>query len=281
MKRFILLLIPILLMVIIIFGILKLFIFQDLGKGALQVTSKPFSKVYLNGVYAGTTPLCLCEATNMIRSGDYAIKLISVDQNNLEFQDKITITKGTLTVVDRKFGKGATSEGSIISLQPLSNKKTSELLVISFPNNAEVFIDANFQGKTSFYTNSLTDSDHTLRLKKDGYKDKSIRIRTPEGFKLIAVIYQGLQTDTITPTPQPTISDTSLPTPYTQRKVSILQTPNGFLRVRQDASLEAPEVDRVATGETFDLLEENAGWSKIKLPNGTTGWVSSQYTLKQ
>src|SRR3989338_2461942 len=103
MKKLIYLLIPVILAAIIVFGILKVFILGDLGKGALQVTSKPFTKVYLDSSYIGTTPLCRCEATNMIRSGDYTIKLVPIDGKTPEFQDKITITKGVLKVVDRKF----------------------------------------------------------------------------------------------------------------------------------------------------------------------------------
>ena len=35
-------------------------------KGALQVTSSPESKVYLNNKYLGQTPLCKCEAADML-----------------------------------------------------------------------------------------------------------------------------------------------------------------------------------------------------------------------
>lgn len=287
MKKILYLLIPVLLMAIVIFGIFKVFIFQDLGKGALQITSKPFSKVYLDGQYIGTTPLCRCESTNMIRSGEYTLKLIPIEGGFTEFQDKVTVTKGTLTVVDRKFGKGATSEGSIVSLLPLSDSKSSELLVVTIPDNADVYLDAEYKSKAPYHQKSLTDSDHTLRVKKDGYKDKNVRIRTPEGFKLISVIYLGLQDEnkstTVTPvasasgTPTPSISVT----PIISGKVTILQTPNGFLRVRQEPSLSSPEVNRVSTGDILDLVDQSTGWYKISLKDGSVGWISADYAKKQ
>src|SRR6266851_2485602 len=73
-------------------------------KGALQITSSPTSKVYLNDAYLGQTPLCKCQASDMIVPGDYTIRVVPLDSSLQEFQEKITVSQGVLTVVDRKFG---------------------------------------------------------------------------------------------------------------------------------------------------------------------------------
>src|SRR6266550_1738049 len=83
-------------------------------KGALQVTSSPGSKVLLDGKYLGQTPRCKCDAGDMLTTGNYTIQLIPLDQSLNEFQEKIAISEGVLTVVDRKFGKDSLSEGSVI-----------------------------------------------------------------------------------------------------------------------------------------------------------------------
>jgi hypothetical protein len=292
MKRLILFLIPIVLVFIIVFGVIKIFILGDIGKGALQVTSHPLSKVYLNDKYIGNTPLCQCEASTMLRSGDYTIRVVPLEESLSEFQEKITITKGVLTVIDRKFGKGATSEGSIISLTPLEDKGASQLLVVSFPDKSDVYVDENQNNKTPVLVKNLTDSDHTLLLKHPGYKEKTVRIRTPVGYKLVASVYMALKDETNTPNTSPTPSaspsaatkqngtPTPSPTIKASGKITILQTPNGFLRVRQAASINAAEIGRVSTGETYSILEENAGWYKIKLIDGTIGWISGQYASK-
>lgn len=285
MKRLIYYIIPVFLTIIIVFAILKIFVLQDAGKGALQVTSRPFAKVYLENTYLGTTPLCRCEITNMIRAGSYVIRLVPLDGQFQEFQERISITKDVLTVVDRKFGRSATSEGSIISLEPISDKKSAELLVLSNPDKADVFVDATAQGITTLHLNSMTDSDHTIRLKKDGYNDKNIRIRTPLGYKLIATVYLSLENAENSPTPNPQASVSATPilnlSLPEKQKLVILQTPNGFLRVRSQPSLASEEIDRVLPGETFSLIEESNGWYKIQLKNGSLGWVSSQFAQKQ
>jgi uncharacterized protein YgiM (DUF1202 family) len=59
-----------------------------------------------------------------------------------------------------------------------------------------------------------------------------------------------------------------------------LQTPTGFLRVRDQASLGGAEIGQVKPGETYTLLDEQSGWYKIKF-NNKEGWISSQYAQKQ
>lgn len=253
-------------------------------KGALQVTSSPASKVYLGGKYLGQTPLCKCEAADMISAGDYTIRLVPTDQNLQEFQEKVTISQGVLTVVDRKFGLNAQSEGSIISLSPLSDKKQTQLLVVSFPQGASVSLDDTNIGMTPLLTNNPTESDHILRVTKDGYNDKEVRIRTPLGYKLTVAAY--LSTNPSAPTSQqtatPTPSITDVPTPTLQvQNILILQTPTGFLRVRAEPSTSGAEVGRVQPGQTVPMIGEQEGWFKIKLSDGTAGWVSSDYAQKQ
>ena len=126
MKKIVLFLVPLLLAVIIFFGV-TFFLDTSSGKGALQVTSIPKASVYLDGKKIGSTPLCKCELPDLIKTGEYTIKLISEKGDFKPFEEKITINKSTLTVVDREFLEGLQANSSVITLSPISDKKTSEL----------------------------------------------------------------------------------------------------------------------------------------------------------
>jgi len=256
-------------------------------KGALQVTSSPASKVYLNDQYLGQTPLCECQTTDMIAPGDYTIKVVPVDNSLQDFQEKVTISQGVLTVVDRKFGEDGQSEGSIISLSPLDDKTQSQLLVVSFPQGAKVSLDDQDIGSTPLLYNNPTESDHDLKVSKDGYNEKEIRIRTPKGYKLTVAAYLSTNTvglTTPTPTAVPSISvspSVSLsPSPTSTSNVLILKTPTGFLNVRAGPSLAASEVGQATPGKYYPLISETEGWYEITLSDGTTGWISSAYAKK-
>lgn len=281
MKKALVILIPSIIVAVIVFFLVQSLLLTGKDKGALQVTASPQSKVYLNNKYIGQTPLCRCNTNEMVTTGDYTIRVVPNTGTFNEFQEKITIEKSILTVVDRKFGNGATSEGSIITLEPLKDGTKPQLLITSIPDKAEVLLDNSSSGFTPLLLQNLTDSDHELILRKSGYTDKKVRIRTPNDYKLIATVFLGIDEGGIpSPTPTPSASPSATPTPVLS-KIVILQTPTGFLRVRASNSVASNEVGRVTPGQIVDLINESDGWYQIKLESGVEGWISDQYAKKQ
>ncbi|MBI4097206.1 MAG: SH3 domain-containing protein [Candidatus Levybacteria bacterium] len=283
MKKILFFIIPAFILAIIIILSYQFFFLRRNEKGALQITSNPKSKVYLDDKFIGETPLCKCEVADMLPVGSYTLKIIPNDPSLADYQEKIDIAVSVLTVVDRKFGKGAESEGSVIYLTPLSDKNSTELLVLSFPDKSDVFMDSAVVGQTSLLLDDITESDHSLLIKRNGYKDKAVRIRTPKGYKLTARVYLGIDGRSVLNSSSSAAVSTQI-TPLPSKvlqKALILQTPNGFLRVRSDASLSASEIDRVTPGETFELMDEKSGWYQIKLEDGEEGWISSRYAEKE
>mgnify|MGYP001601561012 FL=1 len=103
-----------------------------------------------------------------------------------------------------------------------------------------------------------------------------------EGYKLVVTLDLAIKQpsqEEATPTPVATPSANLLGTQSAQF-VRIGQTPNNFLRVRDQPSLSAKEIARVKTGETFPVVEEQSGWFKILLPDDIEGWVSKQFAEK-
>ncbi|HSD99047.1 MAG TPA: PEGA domain-containing protein [Patescibacteria group bacterium] len=279
MKRFLLFILPIVLG-LVVFGIFLFFFTRSQnGNGALQVTAVPVSQVYLNGKPIGKTPLCLCEGKQLIPSGVYTIKLVPLAGDNLQtYQDSVTITKGTLSVVDRTFGADEFSSGSIITLIPLSDTKSAQLFVSSFPSGASVALDGNTAGTTPLLIKTITVSDHDITLSKTGYSDKTVHIRTVAGYELKALITVGLAQQNATQ--DANLQNASL-TPPQKTQITILDTPTGFLRVRSEPSLSASETAQVKPGQQFDYVDEQDGWYEIALPGGSNGWISTQYAQKK
>jgi hypothetical protein len=264
--------------VILIFAAVLYYFSQNQGKGALQVTSVPSAKVYANGKLLGQTPLWLGELKDMLAVGDYDLKLVPTKGNLEPFEQKITISPKVLTVVDRTFAGLGLGNGSIINLTPLSNISETQISVVSFPDGAQVFLDGNLQGQSPLLLNNITNSDHELKLSKNGYKDQVIRIKTTPGYKLEALVFLGINPDITNSTATSASASANLPV----AKVVILQTPTGFLRVRDQASLGGAEIAQVKPGETYQLLDDQTnGWYEIKLTNDKSGWISSTYAQKQ
>ncbi len=284
MKKIIFVIVPVLLIALLIFLFIQYMNNLRSQKGALQVTSTPESKVYLNNKYIGTTPLSKIDPADMIQASNYTIRLVPTDINLSEYQEKITISSGILTVVDRRFRKGALSEGYVISLAPISNKNNAELEIISFPSGSRVELDSNEIGKTPLLYKKTTESDHLLKINKNGYKEKTVRIRTPKSYRLTVLAYLGVISgaeDLASPTKIP-LSPTLITSPtQSAAKVLILNTPTGFLRVRASYNITAAIITTVSPGDTLSLIGEEGDWFEIKLTDGRTGWISRQYAKKQ
>lgn len=275
MRKLLYIFVPIFIAVLL-FGLVLFFLSTKKEKGALQVTSEPDSKVYLNGVQVGQTPLCKCELKDMLEAGEYTIKLVPVTGDSKPFEQKIKISSKVLTVVDRNFGPTGLENGSIISLSQISDDKDAQISIVSFPDAVQVFLDNNLQGQTPILLKNITDSDHELKLTKEGYKDKIVRIRTVLGYKLDALMFMGINPEIATASAAPSATSSAI----VSSKVTIQNTPTGFLRVREEASVSSKEITQVKPGESYNLLEEKSGWYKIQIDSKTSGWISSTYAKK-
>ena len=264
---------------LLIFGLVVYLLGQRPEKGALQVTSSVKAQVLINGKLFGETPLCLCEAKDMLNTGEYTIRLVPKEGNFEPFQRKITINPKVLTVVDRSFSQTALSQASVISLSKIEDNKDAQISVISFPTDSQVYLDSDLVGQSPVLLKNITESDHEIKVVRQGYKDKTVRIRTVLGYKLEAIVYLGI--DPQVASSSATLISSPSATVTGKETVTILDTPTGFLRVRKDPSVGAAEVGRVIPDEVFDLLDEQTGWYKIKLKSDVEGWVSSQYAKKQ
>lgn len=279
MKKIVLFLAPIILGLFVFFVFLFFLSQSKNGNGALQVTAVPISTVFINGKESGKTPFCLCEGKSLLPAGTYTIRLVpQAGANILPYEDTVTITKGTLTVIDRTFGSGEFSSGSVISLSVLPNAATTQLFVTSFPSGAAVTLDGNSAGQTPLLIKSITSSDHDILLAKTGYASKTVHIHTVNGYLLKAVVTLGISQENATDSAN--LENASLTTTE-KAKVLILDTPTGFLRVRAEPSLTASETAQVKPGDAFDYIDEHDGWYEINLSEGSTGWISTQYAQKK
>lgn len=64
-------------------------------------------------------------------------------------------------------------------------------------------------------------------------------------------------------------------------RIIILETPTGWLRVREGPGTNYPEITKIYSGETYPLLEESEGWYKIELEDGGNGWIHASYATKE
>lgn len=156
------------------------------GKGAqaaLQVASVPKATLFLNGEHQGSTPYFSEE----LQPGEYTVKLVpeSDDVLLVPWETQVVLTKGVMTVVNHEFGPSEDeSAGEIITLEPISDTKTAEIMVVSSPDGAVVSLDGEPQGFAPISLPNVEEGDHLITVSLPGYQEREIRAKAANGYQL-------------------------------------------------------------------------------------------------
>lgn len=230
-------------------------------KGGMSVLSTPAqATVFIDGQEVGKTPF---EDRNLdVRK--YTVKL---ETSEASWQGIVKLTPQTMLIINRDLAKDqASSSGEILTLD-----RGRGVTIISNPPAAEVEIDGNVYGKTPISIN-LSSGEHIMLVSHPNYLKRSIKAILPENFNLTVSVDLSLSEADLTTVSAPVITQTA--------EVIVKQTPTGFLRVRDQGSLSGKEIGKVNVGDKLILLEELGGWDRVRLSDGTEGFVSSAYIEK-
>lgn len=231
-------------------------------KGGVSILSTPDSAtVFLDSREVGKTPF---EDKNL----DVKLYVVKLEKEGATWQGNAKLTNGTMMIINRDLAKDqASSSGEILSLD-----KGRGLTVISNPSDSEVEVDGKVMGKTPITIN-LSLGEHTILVSHQNYLKRSIKSSLPKDFNLTVSVDLALSEADLTTISAPVITQTP--------EVVVKSTPTGFLRVRDKASLSGNEIARANVGDRLILLEELGSWDRVRLSNGTEGFVSSSYVEKK
>lgn len=193
---------------------------------------------------------------------------VKIQKDQASWSGKVSLSPGTVTVINRDIASdSASSAGETLTLD-----KGKGITVISSPSESDVEIDGKVSGKTPL-TLDLEAGEHTILISHANYLKRSVRAALPSNFNLLVSVDLALSEADLTVVATPTITQTP--------EVKVLQTPTGFLRVRDKPNLQGREIAQVNPGDTLVLLEEQGGWDRVRLASGTEGFVASSYVEKK
>ena len=227
---------------------------------ALQVTSTPQASVFLDGKHIGKTPFY----SDQLKAQEYTIKVTVSDAT---YVDKITLTQGTLTVVNRDLSSNFLAQsGENLSLVPSSHG----FFVISWPADADITIDGKYIAKTPSLVKDLIDTEHKVLISKTGFVDREFAIKSSSKYQLLADVTLASQVAKGV-TPKQTTHQAEA------KQVEILSAPGGFVRLRRDPNTKSEEIGRIKSGETAEVIQETDDYFQVKF-EGKLGWIPTQYT---
>lgn len=287
-------------------GIIKFINNRSPRQGVLKVNSSPNTSIFLENRQIGKTPY-----EDKISEGEYNIKLVpeSTIINTVSWQGRILIKQNLLTYVNADLsGSDFLSAIDILWLERISGNK-SEIAITTDPEGTGVSLDGENKGTAPLVISDVKPGDHTILVSSPGFISRQMKIKTHEGYKLVASLKLALSSDTttnsyestdsaqlqvtpsattsaglkikpsITPSLTATPSATNVQIPQ-KPYVIISDTPTGFLRVRMGPATTATEAGKVKPNEKYSIIKYQNGWYEIQLDSETTGWVSGLYVEK-
>lgn len=287
-----------------IFLVVNEFVIKNRGKsGRLKIVASPTAGVFVDNVAMGKTPF-----EQKLDEGEYQVKLIpeGVASDTVSWEGKVRVYNKSVTYINRELGSSdVTSAGEMFSVVPMEEKPaekgTGEIYVETEPSGAIVYLNNDEKGVSPLLIKDVVKGDHEVSVFMPGFFRRTHKInvdpafRTNTSFKLAldqtqksveeiqkakeeaekkkaaeaSGSAQVAESDSETETTDPNATT-----------VTILDTPTGWLRVREEPNVGAKEIKKVNPDETYEVVEETEGWYKIKVDSTTQGWISSDYAEK-
>ncbi len=289
-----LLLVGALVSLFIIFVLVRFFVFDKPNEsGRLKVLASPTAGIFLDNTPIGKSPY-----EGRVIPGEHTLKLIPEGEGSktVSWEGKIIVYENTLTFVSRELGSSdLTSAGEILTVTKMKGQTKGEhgqVSVVTDPAGAIIFLDNDEKGIAPLSLQDVPAGEHELAVYLPGFFRRSQKIKVSKGhvveaqFKLAldkthktlaeeldekakeASAEAALTESTMTGTPIPE---------NTTKKLTIKETPTGFLNVRDEPSTSGSQVDQVVPGKEYEYTDERNGWYKITLSKDESGWVSGQY----
>lgn len=268
----------ILIAVVIVGSILFVMGYFKPPKAGIAIITDPSAVVFINGNQVGKSTY-----EGNFDSGEAVIRLVPESFNtSLEsYETKVNLISGVKTIIQHSFAPlPELASGVVVSFEKITSSQ-SEIALVSNPDTCKVIIDGQVRGFTPYKSTNIKEGEHELIINCPKYQEKSIKVKTNKGYKLVGVFNLGKDKDFLV-----TTSTAPSPTPVSDEKyymVVIKETPTGYLRVRESYSALSKEVGQVSVGSRHLMLEEDAtsGWFKIELSEDKSGWVTAEYAYKE
>ncbi len=261
-----------------------IFIETQQTSGVLKVESSLPASIFIDNVAIGKTPF-----ENEYKAGEYFLKLIPEESatQTASWQKKIKVNKKTLTYVNVEMGSLDISTSvevfEMTKAEKSLNRSKGEMNIETEPSGAIIYLNNDEKGVSSLYLGDLPAGDHEISVFMPGFFRKTKKIHIVPGYRLHAYIKLAVD-----PNQSPSYrleEPIKMSSPSAEVKsdegkktVVINDTPTGWLRVREDATINASESGKVNPGDSFEIMEEKDGWYKITFEGNKTGWISSEYT---
>ncbi len=240
------------------------------GVAGVEIITQPITKIFIDGKEAGMTPY----RNNTLQAGTINIRL--GEEGLGWWQRRIELRKNISTVINWTFDKTKKTSGGYILSMEKQGSQNAGLILASLPSGAAVSIGQEVRGDTPMAISDLGEGDKEVKIMLPGFKTISVGIRPIVGYRMLIEATLAREEKVIV---TPEVNNTQLALIGGGRRIKILPTETGWLRVRAGSNPTSPEIGKVKTGEEYEYYSETRDWIEIKI-DGKKGWVAAKYVAR-
>ncbi|OGM29318.1 hypothetical protein A2801_02230 [Candidatus Woesebacteria bacterium RIFCSPHIGHO2_01_FULL_41_10] len=184
------------------------------SRSAVFIETDPITKVYIDGVLAGSSPIEIERKSGKVRL-ELVVESQNTDGHSPSYTTILELRPGVKTIVRRKFrGSSGASAGAIISFEQLMTKVAS-IEFITIPDKASIYVDGKFTGISPLITDSLSEGTHGVEIVAEDRYGTAFEVQAISGH--LTTIYAELEKVENTDDSQ-SDSDTAVENPDNQDK---------------------------------------------------------------
>lgn len=223
--------------------------------GLQVVTGELPADLYLNNTRIAETPY----RDDSQKPGEYTLELRPQDSSYVPYQTRLTLKRGTITIVNWQPGKRPeTSGGVIYQTESLRDRQATELAITTIPDNSIVLVNGAAQGFAPVRLTTLNPGEHQFEIQRPSYQPIKQTVQLAAGQRILITAKLGKQD---APVPATTLvasgsasSATGTPAAATAGSaVTRLATPAGQGRNRPN-SLPSPNPSATISGTVVRIL---------------------------
>ncbi len=276
-------------------------------KAGLQVvTDQVDSAIFINDTYLEKTPL----VEKNLQPGTYTLRIQPDNPDYVPHETTVNLRPGTLTVVTWKPGTRAEFSGGVIyELEPLKNKSSAEISVVTIPDGAIVTLAGREKEFSPVLYTNVEPGHNSLNVTLPSYEFQEYTVDVAQGYRMLVTVKLAKENpngaggiglsdlDSSETATSSTNTETSAATQSARTQqlagqsssevslpririnsTNFFQNGEEVLRIRNLPGANGRELGFAQVGSFHPYLEETTtGWHKISF-QGEEGWASGQYT---
>lgn len=202
------------------------------------------------------------------------IGTVAVSATGITFYKNITTKQVTKPLAQNT----AVVKKTVLAADTAKDKTMNETVSIFVPDDTTVTIHKDSSVTSDAVAELEKSTEGTKTAERETWSKVTVTVNGEKKTGWVDSDFIDQVSDEVSPTPTSKTGkkETEVSSNGVSKEVSVLSDLDNYLKVRE-VPLDGKVIYKAYAGDTFPLVSTQDGWSEIELPDGSTGFISSEF----